>query len=135
MADIKNQQRLETNAIEKRQELVIKNKYKRGEGESDTIHQYNEQHPDALSNGDPLGKGTGKSMTAAPNPGVMKTRAISYTNIDTHNGGGSYDIDGREPVGGGRNWSMTRNLYNMDGEYGPESVDMTENIRQGQVNW
>ena len=87
---------LEKKAIEARGESLVRNDYTRTE-------EYNETHSDALSNGDPLGKGTGNSGHLHSVPDCNRPSSISYANFDTENGGGKYDILGREGVGGGRN--------------------------------
>jgi hypothetical protein len=56
---------------------------------------------------------------------------INYSNLDTTAGGGAYDIHGRNGVGG-RNRLMTYNIYNNDNAYGPDSVDSSMNIEDGQ---
>ena len=43
---------LEKKGIEARNKTLVRNDYNRND-------EYNPMHPDALSNGDPLGKGTG----------------------------------------------------------------------------
>lgn len=120
------QQRLEIEAIDHRKELLVQNNYQSG---SDT--EYNEQHKDALATGDPQGKGTGMSMGVAPVPGLSTSRAISYSNLNTKEGGGLYDIEGRNGVGG-RHKLMTMSLYNEESEYGPNSVDTSKNVALGQ---
>ena len=47
-----NQSCLEVKGIEKRQEGLVRNDYTKND-------EYSQIHPDAISNGDPLGKGTG----------------------------------------------------------------------------
>ena len=127
MATNKNPQRLQDEAIKKREELVVKNDYMNA---PDKV--YNSQNKDALSDGDPLGKGTGVPLGVAPKPGEVNSKAISYQNFDAEHGGGLYDIKGRNGVGG-RERLMVMNLYNKENKYGPESVDTTENVLQGQI--
>lgn len=95
------------------------NLYKEGEG-----HEYNEESEDAMSReGKIFGKGTGKALgTAVPKHSAPKSQ-ISYSNVDTKNGGGDYDINGRNGVGG-RKRLMLMNEYNQDGEYGDDSVEV-----------
>lgn len=121
------QQRLEQEAIQHREELLIRNDYQ------EDVNEYNEQSKDALSDGDPLGKGTGEAMGVAPVPGYLKDKGISYRNINTKNGGGQYDIKGRPEVGkSGREELMIMNLYNEGNSYGPDSVDTSVNRAKGQ---
>ena len=123
------QQRLEIEAIEMRNKLTQENDYQRGEG-----HEYNAGHKDAMSDGDPLGKGTGVPLGVASRPGESTSKGISYRNMDTKNGGGKYDIDGRPEVGkSGRLQLMTMNLYNEDSQYGLNSVDTSKNVADGQI--
>lgn len=120
------QQRLEIEAIEQRKKLIQQNDYQKGaDGE------YNETNPDALATGDPFGKGTGVSMGVASRPGESTSKAISYTNVNTKDGGGQYDVEGRNGVGG-RNRLMLMNLYQPDEQYGVDSVDTSKNVTDGQ---
>ena len=52
--------------------------------------------------------------------------------IDTENGGGAYDVNGRPGVGGGRKWLQTVNIYDSNNRYGIESIDTDSNIEDGQ---
>jgi len=119
---------LEKNAISKRQEELVRNDYTRFE-------EYSETHPDALSTGDPLGKGSGNGghLHSIPNCDLPKGM-MDYSNIDTRseNIGGSYDINGRNGIGG-RNFLRTISLYNEENEYGINYVDTTANIEDGQI--
>lgn len=116
---------LESEANLERQNEIVRNNYN-----DDT--PYSENHPDALSDGDPLGKGTGNDWKAPnrPHDGVGANGVVVNKNryeyaIDTAGGGGSYDIDGRNNVGG-RNRNVARNLYNPDNEYpGGLAIDET----------
>lgn len=95
------------------------NLYREGEG-----HEYGENSEDILSReGEPLGKGTGKAMGyAVRNTSAPKTQ-ISYSNVDTKNGGGDYDINGRNGVGG-RKRLMLMNQFNATAEYSEDSVEI-----------
>lgn len=129
MADINNRSRLQDEAIEKREELVGKNRYV-----NTPDKMYTEESKDARSDGDPLGKGTGVPLGVAPRPGEINSKAISYANMDTTAGGGLYDIKGRNGVGG-RDRLMAMNLYGPNDGYnyhGQNMVDTTENVRAGQ---
>ena len=95
-------------------------------------NQYNSSHPDALSNGDPQGKGTGHGGHGDWLPDCTKpTNMIDYSNFDTENGGGSYDIDGRNGIGG-RIRSLARSMYNKENMYGSNLVNTEQNIIDGQ---
>ena len=121
------QSALEAKAIETRRETLVRNDYDRSE-------EYSILHSDALSNGDPLGKGTGMGGHTHSTPDFSKPSSISYSNFDTFNGGGLYDIEGRNGIGG-RNFLTTINKYNSANEYGPNSVDMAENLADGQISF
>lgn len=118
------QSRLESEAIDKRHELEVISDYQK-----DT-NEYSEQHKDALSNGDPQGKGTGVSMGYSV-PGQTTNKGINYTNIVTNSGGGLYDIEGRNGIGG-RRYLEAINMYNAENSYGVDSVDTSMNVAEGQ---
>ena len=118
------QSRLESEAIDKRHELEVISDYQKN------TNEYNEQHKDALSNGDPQGKGTGVSMGYSV-PGQTTNKGINYTNIATNSGGGLYDIEGRNGIGG-RRYLETINMYNAENSYGVDSVDTSKNVAEGQ---
>jgi hypothetical protein len=118
------QSKLEKKGFEKRPELLIRNDYQ-------STDPYDAKHPDALSTGDPQGKGTGHGGHTDYLPSDDAV-GINYSNFDTLNGGGQYDIEGRDGVGG-RKWAMARSLYNQDNAYGLNSVDTTQNVIAGQV--
>ena len=123
------QQRLEIEALEMRKKLVQENDYQKG-----ADHEYSSDHKDALSDGDPLGKGTGVPLGVASRPGEDPSKGISYRNMDTKHGGGKYDIEGRPEVGkSGREQLMVMNLYNEASAYGVDSVDTSANVAEGQV--
>ena len=93
---------------------------------------YGPTHPDAMSDGDPQGKGTGHGGHNAWLPDCTKpTNMIDYSNFDTFNGGGEYDIHGRNDVGG-RERSLARSMYNAENAYGADLVNTAENVAQGQ---
>lgn len=117
---------LEKKGIESRSETLIRNDYNKSE-------EYSAQHKDALSDGDPLGKGTGHGGHGHWLPDCSKGQTmIDYSNFDTENGGGLYDIEGRNGKGG-RNWLKNISLYNENDQYGPNSVDTTANQLDGQI--
>ena len=116
---------LEVKGIEARNESLVRNDYTRND-------EYSSTHPDALSNGDPLGKGTGHGGHTHSIPDCTRPSSIDYSNFDTTNGGGIYDIEGRNGVGG-RNFLETISVYNETHEYGPNSVDTSANVADGQI--
>ena len=118
------QSRLESEAIDKRRELGAISDYQKN------TNEYSEQHQDALSNGDPQGKGTGVSMGYSV-PGQTTNKGINYSNIATNSGGGLYDIEGRNGIGG-RMYLETINMYNAEKSYGIDSVDTSKNVAEGQ---
>ena len=116
---------LEQEAITKREEILVRNDY----GEE---VEYNTLHTDALSNGDPQGKGTGNGGHLFSVPNRNKPKTIDYTNFNTFNGGGRYDIEGRNGIGG-REFLQNISIYNANNEYGKSSIDTSAN--NGQVRF
>lgn len=120
---------LEKKGIEARKEQTIRSDYNINDG-------YSAEHEDAISNptdkNKVMGKGTGNGghQHYRPNHELPST-LINYGNLDTTAGGGAYDIHGKNEVGG-RKRLMTYNLYNSDNAYGPDSIDMSLNIDEGQ---
>lgn len=113
------QTRLEREAINTREDLLVKNDYQRGDNE------YSENHKDAKSDGDPLGKGVGTAATPylLPNEKASKT---SYTpTIRTDDGGGGLDV-------AQRNYLKEINTYSQLNAYGVDSVDTSKNVAEGQ---
>ena len=90
------------------------------------------RNEDALATGDPLGKGTGHGGHTHSVPDCTKPSAIDYSNFDTENGGGLYDIEGRNGVGG-RIFLKNISVYNETFEYGPNLVDTSLNVADGQI--
>ena len=124
------QSRLESEALGYRKETLIINDYQKETGK-----EYSAEHEDAKSHDDenhPLGKGTGNGGHgySVPNPNASKTQIKPQ--LDTTKGGGSYDIYGRPSVGGGRNRLLAINIYNQNESYGPDSVDTSANVLEGQ---
>lgn len=77
-----------------RKDNLIKNEYQKDEN-----GQYTATHPNATSDGDSKGKGTG-------------------VNYDTFNGGSDIDINGNPSVPkSGRKQLTSMNTYNKDNEY------------------
>lgn len=116
---------LEKRAIEKRNELTIKSEY-------NAENPYGANHKNAISDGDVKGKGTNSGGHLSSIPDCTKpTSMISYANFNTENGGGLYDIEGRNGVGG-RNRATTMNMYNKDHQYGAHLIDTEINLNLGQ---
>lgn len=101
--------------------------------------QYSATHKNAISDGDPQGKGAehGGHTDWRPNCTENSNR-IEYKNFATsedggHTIGGLYDREGRAGIPG-RLAQMKRSLYqNGEGhEYGMKLIDTTANQEQGQ---
>lgn len=122
MLNNKKQSFLEKKGIAKRQEEFVRSDYNES-------NSYSENHNDAISTGDkPLGKGTNSGGHQHVIPDYNKPSTLfNYSNLDTSNGGGSYDIHGRDGRGG-RNTLLSYNIYNKDNAYGPESVEIDDSI-------
>lgn len=122
---INGQTCLEARGIEERHNEIVRNDY-------NIDNQYGPTHPNALSDGDPKGKGTGHQGHTSWLPDCTKpTNAIDYSNFDTQHGGGQYDIEGRNGIGGRLN-AIVNSLYNAENPYGLSLVDTIENINEGQ---
>ena len=116
---------LEKRGIEERSVEIVRSDY-------NIENQYGPSHPDALSNGDVNGKGTGHGGHTHYLPDCNKpTSTIDYSNFDTINGGGLYDIEGRNDVGG-RKKAINSSLYNHEKQYSANLVNTEINLRQGQ---
>lgn len=116
---------LEKKAIEERNNEIVKNDY-------DSENVYGKTHKDAISNGDVLGKGTNHGGHTYTLPDYSKgTHTIDYSNFDTTNGGGLYDIEGRNNIGG-RKKMVSISLYNSEKQYGLNYINSEENLKQGQ---
>ena len=118
---------LEKRGMEERREEIARSDYNRE-------RPYDDRHKDALSDGDAQGKGTGRGGHGHFLPNCNEPDGkINYSNFDTQNGGGKYDIEGRPEVGeSGRKASMARSLYNNLNQYGPTSVNTQANRNEGQ---
>lgn len=116
---------LEKRGIEERKNEIVRSDY-------NIDNQYSASHPDAISDGDPQGKGTNHGGHGAWLPDCTKpTGMIDYSNFDTINGGGLYDIEGRNDIGG-RKRAMASSMYNQEYQYGANLVNTEENVMQGQ---
>ena len=126
MATIENGQTcLEKRGIEERGNEINRSDY-------NELRPYGPTHKDAISDGDPQGKGTGHGGHTSWWPDCTKpTNMIDYSNFDTFNGGGLYDIEGRNDIGG-RKKSMANSMYSPVQPYGADLVNTSENIAQGQ---
>jgi hypothetical protein len=120
------QTRLEIAGIDERDREVVRSDY-------NSENQYGPTHKDALSDGDPLGKGTGHGGHTdwLPKTDQLPSNAINYSNFDTTNGGGEYDIHGRNGIGG-RERNLARQLYTPENPYSPNLINTEENIARGQ---
>ena len=116
---------LEVKGISARNESLVRNDYTR-------VDEYSAIHSDALSNGDPQGKGSGHGGHTHSVPDCTRPSTIDYSNFDTENGGGLYDIAGRNGVGG-RTFLKNISVYNENYEYGANLVDTTLNVQDGQI--
>lgn len=122
---INGQTCLEARGIEERHNEIVRNDY-------NIDNPYGPTHPNALSDGDPKGKGTGHQGHTSWLPSCDKpTNAIDYSNFDTQHGGNQYDIEGRNGIGGRLN-AIVNSLYNAENPYGLGLVDTIENINEGQ---
>jgi hypothetical protein len=98
-------------------------------------NQYSAVHPDALSNGDPQGKGANHGGHSHFLPDCTKPSGeVNYSNFatsPTDQIGGEYDIEGyaNRP---GRRVQMARSLYNYEEPYGANLVNTTQNVNDGQ---
>lgn len=132
------QSRLDKEGIEYRKERIPgKNRYIVETNEYDGDSEDAKTHDDENH---PWGKGTGKSMGyAVKNPNAPKTQ-INYSNVDTRNGGGSYDKFGTKGVDkafqgdSGRKYLQRLNEFNPDNEYGKESVDIDAHVKGQFIN-
>lgn len=125
----KKQSALEVKSMDERHKELVRSDYNKNSA-------YSEMHEDAISHPDDptkvLGKGTNSGGHQHYTPDFTKpSTLINYSNLDTTSGGGYYDIHGRNEQGG-RNRLIAINIYNKDNAYGPNSVDTTENIEDGQ---
>lgn len=122
---INGQTCLEARGIEERHNEIVRNDY-------NIDAPYGPTHPNALSDGDPKGKGTGHQGHTSWLPSCDKpTNAIDYSNFDTQHGGNQYDIEGRNGIGGRLN-AIVNSLYNAENPYGLSLVDTIENVNEGQ---
>ena len=116
---------LEKRGMEERHEEITRSDY-------NIEDQYGPTHKDAISDGDPQGKGTGHGGHTHFLPDCTKpTTTINYSNFDSENGGGYYDIEGRNGISG-RKRALATSMYNKEIQYGPTLVDTSANVADGQ---
>ena len=118
---------LEKRALEERPVELVRNDYS-------PVDEYNDRHPNALSTGDPKGKGTQSSYVhTIPNCDVNEeTKNMIRPQLNTETGGGQYDIEGRNEIGG-RNFLMNISVYNQNTQYGAEMINTLANRIDGQI--
>lgn len=125
------QSHLEIKGREERNKEIIRSDYNKNDF-------YSESHEDALSNPSdtdkPLGKGTGDGGHQAYVPDLNKpSTGYNYSSLNTSEGGGSYDIYGKDGKSG-RERLTKINIYNKSNSYGPNSIDTSLNIEEGQYS-
>ena len=119
---------LEKRGMEERHEEITRSDY-------NIENQYGPTHPDAISDGDAQGKGTGHGGHTHFLPDCTKpTTTINYSNFDSENGGGYYDIKGRNGIRG-RERALAISLYNKEIQYGPTLVDTSMNVADCQYQF
>ena len=127
---INGQTCLENRGIECREEQIVRNDYNKE-------NEYSAIHPDAISDGDNRGKGSGHGgHTVTGLPDCNKPKGFfDYSNFDTSpfsNIGDSYDINGRAGHPG-RNEMVARSLYGPQNPYGSQLIDTAVNVAAGQI--
>ena len=116
---------LEKNAIEKRNESIVRSDY-------NAENPYGANHKDAISDGDVKGKGTNNGGHTHTLPDCQKgPNMMNYSNFDTEKGGGLYDVEGRNGIGG-RNRAVASSMYNKENQYGAHLVNTEANLNLGQ---
>lgn len=116
---------LEVNGIQERNNEIVRSDYNKED-------QYTATHKDAISDGDAQGKGTNHGGHTAWLPDCTKPKTtIDYSNFDTTNGGGLYDIEGRNDIGG-RKRAMASSLYNQEHQYSANLISTEQNVKDGQ---
>ena len=116
---------LEKRGMEERHDEIVRSDY-------NIENQYGPTHPDAMSDGDAQGKGTGHGGHTHYLPDCTKpVSRIDYSNFDTENGGGCYDIKGRNGISG-RERALASSMYNKEQQYSAKLVDTSANVSDGQ---
>jgi hypothetical protein len=119
---------LEKRGIDERNAEIVRSDYNKD-------NEYSATHKDALSDGDPQGKGSGHGGHSHWLPDCTKpTTLFNYSNFDTSPDmqiGGLYDIEGRNGISG-RKRAMSSSLYNDKNQYGAHLIDTSLNRNDGQ---
>lgn len=119
------QSNLEKKGAEERKKEIVRSDYNKSDA-------YSEQHIDAISNPNDETKYLGKGTESGGHTYQQPTDYSAFKpNLDTTNGGGAYDIHGRNGQSG-RNRLIKINIYNKENAYGVNSVDTSANIEDGQ---
>lgn len=112
------QSRLEKEAFIKRPELEMMNTYQE-------TNEYSSEHKNAISDGDVKGKGVGGAAHPYLLPNENESKHTYKPTIVTNDGGGALDIAQRETL-------QNINIYSELNQYGPNSVDTSKNVADGQ---
>lgn len=126
------QSNLEKIGLERRnQHELIRNDIKKTDA-YDSDHDTAKWHEGALDK--PLGKGTnsGYGHTIPSQYNESSKNNIKHQ-LNTEEGGGSYDINGHPEKGGGRKFLQSINIYSANNPYGVDGIDTEINIEDGQV--
>ena len=116
---------LEKRGYEERHNEIVRSDY-------NIENQYGPTHQNATSDGDAKGKGTQHGGHTHFLPDCTKpTGMIDYSNFDTENGGGCYDIKGMNGISG-RERALAISMYNKEAQYGANLVDTSANVADGQ---
>lgn len=113
---------LEIRSMDERHIEEVRSDYNR-------YNQYSLTHPDAIADGDKLGRGTLHGGHSHYLPNCNGTIGIiNYSNFDTNpasHAGTNVDNEVRETA-------MARSLYNYEKAYSARIVDTAMNVREGQ---
>ena len=113
---------LEKRSMDARHEQEVRSHYQR-------TNQYSGTHPDALATGDAQGKGTGHGGHSHWLPDCnSQINVFNYSNFDTALSSGAGNKADNEM----RNESIVRSMYGPENPYGPEYVDTSMNVAEGQ---
>ena len=115
------QSRLEQEGINYRQTRVLnKDRYQRD------LNEYGAGHPDAMSDGDVRGKDVEDSVYTYLVPNKNESKTSYKETVRTDAGGNSVDINKRKG-------DSLINMYSDNAQYGIDSIDMSQNIAEGQI--
>jgi hypothetical protein len=133
---------LENIGLQMRPVLLNKNDYQSGFVSGDEATEYSVRHPNALSDGDGRGMGTGHGGHTFYVPDCNKAvmigehmqSPIDYSNFDTFNGGDCVGINGRPGLEfSGRVGNTEINNYGrLAIQYGENYVNTLQNVMDGQ---